>query len=260
MAAKDGFGESLLKFWMAKALEGESQIDEHVEWNAHTKGWLPVSQALSMIFGMLLMATGIWLVFVVAAGQAAAEHETWALLALAVGLALGVPGGILVYRQGRDLIDPYGKTSPVERMLMPYLAKLFDVEEEEEEGETPGRMVPVRSGARTEAVRAAPWTLDVHPHDAELLEFMGLAKVKGLGQASWLENGRVVLRSTGVEVTRGVWDRIMEDLVRWGFVDRGGGGRAASWLVEPERARGILRREVERVREEHSPAPEGARE
>jgi len=136
---RDGdFGDRLLQYWMARAFEGESQIQENIQWDVQSKGWIPVAQALGAVVGLLMTFAGAALMLVTAP-----RLEGLGTLAVAaLGLAVSLPGALLAYRQVRELVDPFGKTSPVERKLLPLIEDIFNVSQEEE---PPRRVVEVRT-------------------------------------------------------------------------------------------------------------------
>jgi hypothetical protein len=118
---QDSFGEQLLKLMLVRTLEGESQIDEHIQWNRETKALVPLAQALTVAVGITATVTG--LIFIAIAVW---EPKTWPLALLSLAL---IPAGLLLtYRQARELLDPFGKLSPMERMIRPYVGQLFTVD------------------------------------------------------------------------------------------------------------------------------------
>ena len=61
----DDFMGAIIKLWIARALEGESQIDEHVEWNVETKARIPLFQTLTAMAGIAATLVGLFLTAVV---------------------------------------------------------------------------------------------------------------------------------------------------------------------------------------------------
>jgi hypothetical protein len=201
-----------------------------------------------------ILAAGLALILVLAmisAVAGAAERFTiWRGLASALGIVLLLPGLALAYRQLVDLIDPFGKTSPMERMMVPYLAHLFI-------GEPiapapPARLIPRRvAGQLTDAVSYAPEVdhYDIAREDLDFVAFIAEAARYGLARNVLIRRPRIRLRPSGTILTRDVYDAMMERAdVEWGFVDRGGDGIAATWRVNPEDALRILRDEIRRIR------------
>lgn len=310
MSQRDDFSRAILQFLIAKSFEGESQIDERIDWNAETKGRVPLVQALTAtvgltmsmvglfllgwqatwllgldldVFGALLVATfalilllllmaairaltnsysaGVLvvlaasLVILLAMGALAyasdRELSMWHGFALIAGMALLMPGLALTYRQLADLIDPFGKTSPLERMLYPYLGTIFGEQGEPVQPE-PRRLVPFRHNGAVSAVSTGTGArYDVHPDDLDLLAFIREASQRGLAREALVTKPRIKLRPTGTEITRGVYDAMMRRASEeWGFIDRGGEGHPAHWLVEPSTALGVLEAEIQRIRGE----------
>lgn len=306
--SNDEFGQTFLKIWIARMMEGESQIAETIKWDRETKANVPHFQALTAAEGILLLILGLglfgwsvaWLlkwditagdVLLVGTGaltllvalsaiastvlRSESKPVAWAfggffLLLLAVGVAaaltsarerfdfwhaaalalvpvLMIPGAALTYRQLIDLLDPFGKTSPMERMMRDYLPRLFG------EGTGPQRLsVPYRVNGELRPAHVddgeQPGTvLHVAPQDANLADFIREAGRRGLGRRKWLMKGRenYVLPSTKTEVGRDIYDDLIEQAEQWGFVTPGGGGSRANWLVSPKAA--LARLEAEMV-------------
>lgn len=302
----DDFTGMILKILAARWFEGESQIQEHIDWTPKTKGMVPLAQAATAAVGILALLVGLgmlgwgtgqvidveitvmdavlvgvmvcvllvvslavarWVlktgptvviagfallvmvVMLVALTGALAGDGMAAPAVVALGLAPAflVAGGALAYRQLQDLLDPFGKTSPAERMVAPYISQLFG----SGQGEVRRLTVPYRvNGALRAPVAAAREDgepiVEVHVDDMALAEFIDEAARRGLARRSWLVKGgqNVLLPRSGVRVGRDVFDELMGRLVAWGFVDPGGEGAAAHWLVPPGEALETLEREM----------------
>lgn len=77
------------------------------------------------------------------------------------------------------------------------------------------------------------------PGFADLLDFLHRASQRGLSRESLVTQPRIRLPS-GRRLTRPAYDDLVAEAVRWGLVDKGGEGRAASWLIEPDKAIRLL--------------------
>lgn len=290
-APSDNFGDVLLKMIMARAAQGESQIEEHIERNAHTAASMPLAQAfvagvgvlstvvglaaigsqaaflfgwrllpgdylLIAVIGLLIIVVsfaavriladqysaaavgvvvgglvGLVIVALIAALLSHRDSLTWWRAGLiALGLAALIPGVALSYRQLVDLVDPFGKTSAMERMIKPYLSQLFGGTEPEPEPEY-SRFVPHRLANETAALNIG--TGPLHPKDAELLEFVRRAATAGLSRRVWLGQ---TLETSGQSVTRDRYEFMIDRLVHLGYVHPGGQGYAARWAVPPSEA------------------------
>ena len=308
MSREDDFTNSLLKLWMARALEGESQIEERIDWNTETKGRVPLvqmataaigllavlvglgllgSQAawlfdldltigdylLVTVFGLLvcllvmaavrvlsntnnrntvLLVTGAILVVLVGAILAAvvSKRQELDILhsgAIMFGIALFLPGLALSYRQLTDLVDPFGKTSPMERMIYPYLDVLLGAQAQPDP--ELARLIPHRVSGHTQAI-SSNGAFQVHPDDLNLIAFIREASLRGLARADLVTDPRIKLRPTGTELTRDVYDTLLHRASdEWGFIRRGGGGHASVWLIEPAQALTLLEEEAKRVQD-----------
>lgn len=294
----DNFGDMLLKMIMARAAQGESQIAEHIERNAHTGAAMPLAQAavaavavfavlagLGMIgsqaaflfgwellpgdyllagtLGLLVLIgavavvrvlsdqysaavvgviavglAGLLLVALIAALLSHRDGLTWWRAGLiALGLAFVVPGLALAYRQLVDLVDPFGKISPMERALVPYLGALFGQDEPEQKY---SRFVPYRRGNGAEVLNIGDGPL--HPEDAALLEFARRAASVGLSRRVWLGQ---TLETLQTPVTRECYEELMGRLVHLAYVVPGGQGIAARWAVPASEAVADLEMQAE---------------
>lgn len=301
----ESFGESLLKFWFARALEGESQIQEHIQWDRETKGLVPLVQAAgvalgvgSVVVGLALMGWGatrainvhitptdallagvllalalvilaiaarfifrmaqpivsaslavaVFLLVVVGVLMALfGELDTGAGLALAGATAILVAGLSLAYRQLVDLLDPFGKTSPVERMMRPYLAQLFTGQQEQVNRlSVPYRINgTLREPAAAMAADGEP-VVRIHRDDLALIEFIREAERRGLSRRKWLQKRQpnVVLPRSGVEVGRDIYDDMVARLAQWGIVSPGGEGKASHWMMNAADGIELIEREI----------------
>lgn len=237
-----GWLPDLLKAWLFRGATEESTISEHIQWNLQTKGCLPIMQAAGVSLGLTAGVLGLWFILGIYV-DAQRNAYAWSWVPAAIGFIVLVPGALLAFHQSKALLDPFGKTSALERKMLQYVDLLFGVNLDQQDGEElPERLLPVRSagrvrGAATRAQEASP---TVHPLDARMIQFIVDAQVRGLGRRHWL--GREWM---GERVGRGLYDVIMDDLERWEFVDRGGDGVAARWLTDPDKALEILRNEIE---------------
>lgn len=196
-----------------------------------------------------VMGLGVAIVLVVAVLVAVnSRREDWTILrgiGMVTGTSLVVACGAWAYNQLCELIDPFGKQSPVERMMMPYLPQLFGGEEEETEFT---RLLPYRRNGQQQATSTGPRQGPrLHPGDADLVDFIAEARVRGLARKAWLKGRKYKLPATSNRVTRNRFDELIEMAVHWGFVEPGGEGVAAQWLVRPEDALRTLLLEMEAV-------------
>lgn len=86
--ARDDFGSMFMRFWMARMMEGESQIQEHIEWTPRTKGLVPLAQAATMFLGLLAVVLGLGLL--AWGATRVVEVDLSALDALLAGVLLGL--------------------------------------------------------------------------------------------------------------------------------------------------------------------------
>lgn len=197
------------------------------------------NMGLRVVYALVLavvLAVGIAGTLTSARGQFDLLHG----VALVLVPVLLVPGVALTYRQLADLFDPHGKTSPVERMMRPYIPQMFAGGTDEE---GPGRLrVPYRVNGQVPVPEKPKGNVEgdvvvgLHPDDANLVDFVREAKRRGLARRKWLQKGRpnYVLPTTGTEVGRDTYDALIEEIVEWGFVAPGGDGKRAHWLMSWE--------------------------
>ena len=211
-------------------------------------GWL-ASRAFSGRHRLIQAVMGLAIALLVAAAAISAvnaHRNDWTVLraaALVVGVALIVSCGSWGYRQLTELLDEFGKTSPMERMMMPYLSELFQQQAEP----TYTRLVPWRRGGEQRATSNGARTEEpppLHPDDQDLIDFVAEAQRRGLSRAAWLEGAKYVLPHTRNRVTRDRYDVLVRLAARWGFVVLGGDGMATDWLLEPDQALEILTGEM----------------
>ena len=174
-----------------------------------------------------------------------AEPEPWHAPLAMIGVVVLVPSLAFTYNQVRELIDPMGWLSALERQLTPYLHQMLDLPGEQQEYT---RLVPAHANGQTHATSYQPnRTPPLHPDDLDLVAFIEEAQRRGLARSAWLEGKQIKLRPTGTHVSRNKYDELMNAAAKWGFVEPGGGGVAASWLIEPDQALEILKREIREV-------------
>jgi hypothetical protein len=158
----DSFGEKLIQLMLLRSMEGESTIQESIQWNRETKGIVPLVQAGGLLAGLIVTAIGFGIVF--GALDALNRGDPGGRTQVMIGLVVAIPGILLAYRQGRDLLDPFGKTSPMERMLRPHIANMLMGPQEEAEEGTPPRIFPARNAQDVRALSPAPKErLPCHP-------------------------------------------------------------------------------------------------
>jgi hypothetical protein len=213
-------------------------------------GWL-ASRAFSgkqrVVQSVMGLAMAL-LITVAAISAVNAHREEWSIwraAALVVGMGLIVSCGSWAYRQLTELLDEFGKTSPMERMMMPYLEELFGQTAEPQYT----RLVPYRRGgeqlATSNGATAEPPPL--HPDDQDLLDFIEEAQRRGLSRGAWLDGPKYKLPTTGNRVTRDRYDTLVRLLAHWGFIALGGDGAGHDWLLEPDQALEILQGEMSAI-------------
>lgn len=301
----DDFGSKLLQLLLVRAMEGESQIKETLEWNRETKGIVPLVQALGVMAGLAAMSLGLGMLgwgatravdvhidlggtlligvllllglsgiyglarhffqtspVIVAAGLGVilflvllaalllaifgGRLDLWAVLALVASPPVLVAGIALGYRQLIDLLDPYGKTSPVERQMFPYLGELFvGSQEQAKRLDVPYRINGEMREPASELMDGEP-IVRIHRDDLALIEFISEAAQRGLSRRKWLQRGQqnVILPRSGVEVGRDTYDEMMTRMIDWGFVTPGGEGRSSHWMTRPADAVQVIEREI----------------
>jgi len=304
----DDLTSAIVKLWIARALEGESQIDEHIQWNVESKARVPLTQMLTAVIGLLAVLLGLALIAaqlahlldlrltpadylfllslflillvvltaavrvyaaqssrgvvailvaalltvlmagILAAAQSARnDFSPLRAAAMAIGLALLLPGIALTYRMLVDLVDPFGKTSPMERMLYPHLSQIFGQTTAPAPPE-PHRLVPHRVDGQTNAILPAG-NGDIHDDDLRLYDFLHKAQVHGLSRASLVRPGHHLrIGPNRDKLTRPLYDDLVHEAEQWGFIQRGGEGDAHAWTTHPDEVLAILRAELERQR------------
>lgn len=223
---KGGGWQEFIKAVLFREATGESTIRETVPWSMTTKVWIPTGQALVLGIAVFLLFCGAWLVLGVFT-PALQAGAAWAWLALALAMSLLAPGLLLGIHLTRALRDQYWNVGRLERAVIPHIADLFGVEEDDIE---PGRLIPLSSGNQRGATSSEQGT-QINPRDERMISFLRRACMVGLARRHWLGK-----RVDGVFYTRDVFDETMDDLARWGIVDLGGSGKAAVWAERPEDA------------------------
>jgi hypothetical protein len=295
--------KTLIQAWVLKGMEGESQIQEHIQWDLRTKGWMPLFQALGAVIGLNMIAVGLsflgWgtgrladieiafsdgmlvgtlfcllfavlmvvfgrllntstrivvivftlllsLMIVSAVIVALRQNklDTWGTIAVIFAPSILIPGMALAYRQLFDLFDPFGKTSPLERMVRPHLAELM--------AGAPGipeMAIPYRIGTefREPLIELnGEDTVMINLRDRQMLEFIEVAKKRGLTRRNWIRRlqPNITLPVTGLEITKDEYNAMIDKLAAWGIIWRGGDGKATRWRIEPAKAIEFLNKEI----------------
>jgi hypothetical protein len=223
---------------MAKALEGESKIDEHIQWNVETKARVQLWQAFTLGVGILVMVIGV--VLLIVAGLVADSWRGWAWLLVGLVPCFLVPGWRLTHRQWHELKDPFGKTSPMERMVQPYIEQLLGAQE-------PGTVrvrvpYPVFINGGEVSVQEPPEEGDEPSEDlGDLIAFLELARIRGLARAGLVVKPLLKLPS-GRRLTRPCYEAMIDAAIEWRIVERGGDGVPHTWRIEPDAGIELLER------------------
>lgn len=212
----------LLRYLIAQGVTGESEIKEHVEWKPDTKAWVQLAQAVTVFVGLIALCSGAALI---AYGLMEFGAEWWSLPAIGVGTCLVISGALLTYRQSRELLDPYGKMSPMERMLKPYMGDVFGGMAIDPEGRVLPRHtieVQVKDKKTTNFLDAAWLELS----DDSLVAFArGLSAGRGLAEGAWSKDRTAFPQ--GINEFRAVRSR----LVQAGLVRRESTARNAAFVL-----------------------------
>lgn len=205
----------------------------------HARLWPLAAEMLATAAVVLLLMTA-----------ARGEWTAGAALRVVGGLGLMVGGFLVAWRFGNELWNPWFPKSPSVAMMERLIDRLTDGPEE-----GPERVRPYPVRVNGELRQHAPVDDEdeeqdrpervVDPEFVDLVAFVEMASVRGLERDGLVTKPRMALPS-GARLTRTVYDRMMELAEKpWGLVRRGGGGMAASWVVEPVQAVMILRAALE---------------
>ena len=235
--SNDSFLRGLAALQAVRGGSGESQIQE-------TRKHGPVLNAVTPFLNALFFSAGAG----IACGGVAAflwglgeRAEGWGAVAVVLGPCFAAGFGMLAVNQARELLNTFWRKSPMESLIAPPAARLIDSLANEGHAEPEnGGFIRVRSAAELRAMLAGDREdADTLPADAaNFVDFLVMARNIGLARAAWLPaNGkRVTLPSSGMRVTRQVYETMIDEAADWGFVQRGEGGAAHRWLVEPRDA------------------------
>jgi hypothetical protein len=216
-------------------------------------GMEPGLQVIATVL-VLLIAFGVL-------AAAALKMQPIQYAGLMIGTAATIAGLSWAKHQMQELLDPMGRTSGVERMVKPYLPRLFG---EDDEGEPEyGEPIPHRMRGHTALTsaasdngqrKAAPWTY-------ELLEFIKRSAEIGLSRdRAWLKAGKPRYKlSSGSRVTRGLYDAFLEKMQLYEWVQKDGDQDAWQWApgITPHLAADLLKAEIARIEGEAHPPTEG---
>lgn len=211
-------------------------------WTQHLDQWIywAVGGTVSLLLGLSVLALA-----------SETTWSEWQLAGVGLGLALIAPGAALFIRIMADLLDPFGKTSPLERALLPFAQRLLGQEEMDSQPEPPPAAIPWRQAGQVRATSPAP---DLSTHvlltrqEAALLEFLEESEVRGLGRSAWLgkDQPNVYLPHSRLEVTRETFDGLIDLAVHWGFIRKRGPRKTPERVVVAAEAEAIILEEANR--------------
>ena len=200
-------------------------------------GWSLSGQSVQAKALLSVLAGGLALLVAILVALRIGEPDWWHAPAAVVGGVILIPSVAYAYNQLFELIDPMGWVSAMERRMLPYFTQRMQIDQEPEYT----RLVPAYANGRTHATSSGPrQTPPLDPDDLNLIAFIEGAQTRGLSRRAWL-SGKVKLRPTNTRMTRDVYDVLVGEAARWGFVKPGGEGVGAEWLIEPDQALEILR-------------------
>jgi hypothetical protein len=189
----------LLAILAAQQAASESQIQETVNWSRETHARMPWMQSLVFTAALLLVFGGAG-ILVFGIWQATEGRGLWLILCTPVAVALLMPNSLLAYRIQADLRSPFGRKSPYEQQIIELLYKLFDVEEQTDQGGE--RVFVLRSRQKQEVSPERKREIDT----SELASFVMRIPHKGTSLRAWEpELGREQYRHFRDELIAGGW-------------------------------------------------------
>jgi hypothetical protein len=190
---------------------------------------------------LFFMVTGTIATLDIARVVATGFDQTAGLQLLA-GMSLTVAAALLVYRFANELVNP----------LYPRPPSIDLIRDLWQPGQGVPRVVrqpvPVYMNDKQVVADLTEDEPEEPLSDHELLmEFVARAAVIGLGRARWL-NPDAPEYLGGREVTRGVYNTMVELAAKWRIVKRGGGGQPTDWIMDKAAAVEMLQTAWERVK------------
>jgi len=163
-------------------------------------------------------------------------------LKLLGGLALTTSASLLVWRFANELVNPLYPRPPSIDLIRDLMQTGQGVPQ------VIRQPVPVYMNDKQVADLAEEEEPAEPVSDHELLmEFVARAAVIGLGRARWLTPDAPEYLGNR-EVTRGVYNTMVELAAKWRIVKRGGGGQPTEWAMKPDAAVAMLQTAWERVK------------
>jgi hypothetical protein len=169
------------------------------------------------------------------------------VLGVAYHLASRYPMALLLDRLEREIADPNRDSERREIAEM-----WFASQQPRVEYRTVREPVPVRvNGARTlpSVVPAAAPVPELSQNYRDLIAFAQRAAIIGLTRSAWLRaNASRETLPSGTQVTRAEYDRMVNELLTWGFVQRTPAGY--EWAIDSEDAYDRLVAAAEKAEDE----------
>lgn len=239
--SNDGFGRGLTMLGGLRGVLGESRISET---RAHGPKLNVITVLLHGVLGTVsggMIALCLW-----GLGTAITEQFWHWYGVLGTMCAAGVLFWLaVIVNQWRELLDTFWRKSPAESALTPALAGVLESWAQEAQPDVEGRWVPLKAAGDIRALMMAdegrPDNNHVPAQVADLVDFVALAGRLGLSRRAWLGKR---LPSSGHEVTREMYDALIDTCDRLGYIERGGEGVAHTWRMDRSDVLRALGREM----------------